>query len=133
MLECRPDPHVLRETMANNALNWATTIGRKRDDLLIAQLCIGMRFADDYHKEKGGGSAMAEHLYKVVEIIGTSSESFEKAAAAAVEAAAQHLKDLRIAEVVSLDMQVADGKVAAYRAKVKLSFKYHPEMHGLGA
>ena len=76
---------------------------------------------------------MAEHLYKVVELIGSSNESFEKAAAAAVEAAALHLKDLRIAEVVSLDMQVTDGKVSSYRAKVKLSFKYHPEVHGLGA
>jgi flavin-binding protein dodecin len=78
-------------------------------------------------------SAVAEHLYKVIEVIGSSSESFEKAAAMAVEAAAQHLKDLRIAEVVSLDMQVAEGKIVSYRAKVKLSFRYHPEMHGLGA
>jgi flavin-binding protein dodecin len=74
---------------------------------------------------------MAEHLYKVVELVGSSSESFEKAAAAAVEAAAAHLKDLRIAEIVSMDMQVSEGKVVAYRAKVKLSFKYHPEMHQL--
>jgi flavin-binding protein dodecin len=80
-----------------------------------------------------GERAMAEHLYKVVELIGSSNESFEKAAAAAVETAAAHLKDLRIAEIVSLDMQVSEGKVVAYRAKVKLSFKYHPEMHGLGA
>lgn len=74
---------------------------------------------------------MAEHLYKVVEIIGTSSESFEKAASSAVEAAGKHLKDLRIAEVVALDLQVAEGKVVAYRTKLKLSFKYHPEMHSL--
>jgi flavin-binding protein dodecin len=73
---------------------------------------------------------MAEHLYKVIEIIGSSSESFEKAAAAAVESAGAHLKDLRIAEVTSLDMQVHEGKVASYRAKVKVSFKYHPELHG---
>ncbi len=76
---------------------------------------------------------MNEHLYKVIEIIGSSSESFEKAAKAAVEAAATHLKDLRVAEVVSMDMQVAEGKVVSYRAKVKLSFKYHPEMHRLEA
>jgi flavin-binding protein dodecin len=76
---------------------------------------------------------MAEHLYKVVEIVGSSSESFEKAAKVAVEAAGAHLKDLRIAEVVSLDMQVAEGKVVAYRTRIKLSFKYHPEMHSLGA
>jgi flavin-binding protein dodecin len=76
---------------------------------------------------------MAEHLYKVIEIIGSSNESFEKAAAGAVEAAAAHLKDVRIAEIVSLDMQVSEGKVVAYRAKVKVSFKYHPEFHGSGA
>lgn len=76
---------------------------------------------------------MAEHLYKVIELIGSSSESFEKAASAAVEAAGHHLKDLRIAEIAALDMQVTDGKVTSYRAKVKLSFKYHPEEHGLGA
>jgi flavin-binding protein dodecin len=76
---------------------------------------------------------MSEHLYKVIEMIGSSSDSFEKAAAAAVEASAEHLKDLRIAEIVSFDMQVAEGKVVSYRAKVKLSFKYHPEMHRLGA
>jgi flavin-binding protein dodecin len=76
---------------------------------------------------------MSEHLYKVVELVGSSSESFEKAATSAVEAAAKHLKDLRIAEIVSMDMQVSEGKVVAYRAKVKLSFKYHPEMHNLGA
>ena len=73
---------------------------------------------------------MAEHLYKVIEIIGSSPDSFERAAAAAIEAASEHLKDLRIAEVTSLDIQVQDGKVAAYRAKVKVTFKYHPEMHG---
>jgi flavin-binding protein dodecin len=73
---------------------------------------------------------MADHVYKVIEIIGSSPESFEKAASAAIEAAGSHLKDLRIAEVTSLDMQVHEGKVAAYRAKVKVSFKYHPEIQG---
>ena len=63
-------------------------------------------------------------VYKVVELVGTSTESWEKAAAAAVELAAQSLRDLRIAEVVDLDMQIDDGKVVAYRAKVKVSFKY---------
>jgi flavin-binding protein dodecin len=67
---------------------------------------------------------MAESVYKVIELVGTSSESWEKAAAAAVEAAAQSLRDLRIAEVVELDMQLEDGKVLAYRTKVKVSFKY---------
>jgi flavin-binding protein dodecin len=67
---------------------------------------------------------MAESVYKVVELVGTSSESWEKAAAAAIKQAAKSLRDLRIAEVVQLDVQLADGKVQAYRAKVKLSFKY---------
>ena len=67
---------------------------------------------------------MAESVYKVVELIGTSTESWEKAATAAVATAAKSLKDLRIAEVVDLDMQLEDGKVSAYRAKVKVSFKF---------
>jgi flavin-binding protein dodecin len=70
---------------------------------------------------------MSESVYKVIELIGTSTESWEKAAAAAVETAAKSLRDLRIAEVVQLDMHVEDGKVSAYRAKVKVSFKYHTE------
>ena len=67
---------------------------------------------------------MAESVYKVVELVGTSRESWEKAAAAAVERAGQNLRDLRIAEIAQLDMQVKDGKVDTYRAKVKVSFKY---------
>ena len=67
---------------------------------------------------------MAESVYKVIEIVGTSPDSWEKAAAAAVERAGKHLRELRIAEVVEMDMQVADGKVSAYRIKLKLSFKY---------
>lgn len=67
---------------------------------------------------------MAESVYKVVELVGTSTESWEKAAAAAVARASKSLRELRIAEVSELDMQIADGKVAAYRAKVKVSFKY---------
>jgi flavin-binding protein dodecin len=70
---------------------------------------------------------MSESVYKVIELVGSSTESWEKAAAAAVETAAQSLRDLRIAEVVQLDVQIEDGKVHAYRAKVKLSFKYHAE------
>jgi flavin-binding protein dodecin len=68
---------------------------------------------------------MADSVYKVIELVGTSTESWEKAAAAAVKMAAGSLRDLRIAEVVELDMQLEEGNVAAYRAKVKLSFKYH--------
>ncbi len=67
---------------------------------------------------------MAESVYKVIELVGTSSESWEKAAAAAVERAAQSLRDLRIAEIVEMDMQIEDGKVHTYRTKVKVSFKY---------
>ncbi len=67
---------------------------------------------------------MAESVYKVIELVGTSTESWERAAAVAVERAAQSLRDLRIAEVVQLDMQIEDGKVLAYRAKLKVSFKY---------
>lgn len=70
---------------------------------------------------------MAESVYKVIELVGTSSESWEKAAAAAVQRASKSLRDLRIAEVVQLDMQVKNGKVETYRAKVKLSFKYEGE------
>jgi len=69
-------------------------------------------------------AVMAESVYTVVELIGASTESWEKAAAAAVKQASQSLRDLRVAEVVELDMQLEDGKVIAYRAKVKVSFKY---------
>ena len=67
---------------------------------------------------------MAESVYRVTELVGTSPESWEKAAAAAVETAAQTLRDLRIAEIVELDLQLEDGRVRAYRARVKISFKY---------
>ena len=67
---------------------------------------------------------MAESVYKVIELVGTSTESWEKAATAAVKRAAKTLRDLRVAEVSQLDMQLKDGKVESYRAKVKVSFKY---------
>ncbi len=67
---------------------------------------------------------MTESVYKVIELVGTSSESWEEAAANAVERAAKTLRDLRIAEVVDMDMQIESGKVIAYRTKVKVSFKY---------
>jgi dodecin len=67
---------------------------------------------------------MAESVYKVIELVGTSTESWEKAATAAVERAAQTLRDLRVAEVVEQDLVIEDGKVRAYRAKVNVSFKY---------
>jgi len=67
---------------------------------------------------------MAESVYKVVELVGTSTESWEKAATAAVERAALSLRDLRVAEISELDLQLKDGKVENFRAKVKVSFKY---------
>ena len=67
---------------------------------------------------------MADSVYKVIELIGSSTESWDKAAAAAVETAAKTLRDLRIAEVVEMDMQIEGGKVVSYRTKVKVSFKY---------
>ncbi|MCH7715582.1 MAG: dodecin domain-containing protein [Gemmatimonadetes bacterium] len=67
---------------------------------------------------------MAESVYKVIELVGTSTESWEKAAAAAIERAGQSLRDLRIAEVSELDLQLKDGKIQSYRARVKVSFKF---------
>ena len=68
---------------------------------------------------------MPDSVYKVITLVGTSTESWEKAAAKAVETASKTLKDLRIAEVEELDMQIEEGKIISYRAKVRLSFKYH--------
>ena len=70
---------------------------------------------------------MPESVYKVIELVGTSTESWEKAAAAAVKRAGKTLRDLRVAEVSQLDMQLNDGKIESYRAKVKVSFKYEGE------
>ena len=66
---------------------------------------------------------MAESVYKIIELVGTSTESWEKAAAAAIARASQSLRDLRIAEISELDMQLDDGKIESYRAKVRVSFK----------
>ena len=66
-----------------------------------------------------------DSVYKIIELVGTSPVSWEKAAAAAVARAAEHLRDLRIAEVIQQDMHLKDGKVETYRVKLKLSFKYH--------
>ncbi|MGO8779884.1 MAG: dodecin family protein [Rhodomicrobium sp.] len=70
---------------------------------------------------------MAESVYKIIELVGTSPDSWEKAAAAAVERASKSLRDMRVAEVAELDMVISDGKVEAYRAKVKVSFKYEDD------
>ena len=72
---------------------------------------------------------MPDSVYKIIELVGTSTESWEDAARKAVERAGSRLEDLRVAEVVTLDMRLEDNKVVAYRAKVNVSFKYHPEHH----
>jgi flavin-binding protein dodecin len=74
-------------------------------------------------QRKEGG--VADSVYKVIELIGTSTESWGKAAEAAVERASKTIRDLRIAEVVEMDMQLEEGKVARYRTKIRVSFKYH--------
>jgi flavin-binding protein dodecin len=67
---------------------------------------------------------MADSVYKIIELVGTSSDSWEKAAAVAVSRASESLRDLRIAEVEKLDLVIEDGKVTGYRTKLKVSFKY---------
>jgi flavin-binding protein dodecin len=67
---------------------------------------------------------MAESVYKIIELVGTSTDSWEKAARAAVDRAAETLRELRVAEVVEQDVTISDGKVEAFRVKLKLSFKY---------
>jgi flavin-binding protein dodecin len=70
---------------------------------------------------------MADSVYKIIELVGTSGSSWDDAAKNAVETASKTLKDLRIAEVTKLDLKIENGKLAAYRARVKLSFKYEKE------
>jgi flavin-binding protein dodecin len=66
-------------------------------------------------------------VYKIIEVVGTSTDSWEKAAQEAIETTSKSLRDLRIAEVVKLDVQMEEGKIKAYRAKLKVSFKYHTD------
>ncbi len=73
---------------------------------------------------------MEESVYRVIEVIGTSSESWEQAAKNAVEMAARSVEDLRVAEVIAMDLHLENGKVLAYRTKLRVSFKYHPEISG---
>jgi dodecin len=70
---------------------------------------------------------MSDSVYKIIELVGSSTNSWEDAARNAVEAAASTLEDLRVAEIKELDMKVTDGKVSMYRARVRVSFKYHKE------
>jgi flavin-binding protein dodecin len=85
-----------------------------------AQLTAGAG-AETTEDEEG---RVAETVYKVIELVGTSTESWEKAAAAAITRASKSLRDLRVAEISELDIQLKDGKIEHYRAKVKVSFKY---------
>ncbi len=71
---------------------------------------------------------MVDSVYKVIELVGSSSESWEKAAALAIQTASQSLHDLRIAEITQMDVQIENGQVLAYRVKMKVSFKYHPDI-----
>jgi flavin-binding protein dodecin len=73
---------------------------------------------------------MADSVYKVIELVGTSSESWEKAAAAAVNQASKSLRDVRVGEIVQLDVAIENGKIKSYRAKLKLSFKYESKGRG---
>jgi flavin-binding protein dodecin len=86
------------------------------------ELCA--RAAPKAELEGSRRKAMPESVYKVIELIGTSTKSWNEAAKAAVERAAETLRDLRIAEVIAQDVVITDGKVEAYRVKVKVSFKY---------
>ena len=70
---------------------------------------------------------MTENVYKVIELVGTSSESWENATAAAINRASKTLRDLRVAEVVKLDVQLKNGKVEAYRSRISVSFKYESD------
>ena len=74
--------------------------------------------------KKSSSSKSVNSIYKIVEVVGTSTKSWEDATTAAVESASKTLRNLRVAEVVKLDMKVEDGKVVAYRARVSMSFKY---------
>jgi flavin-binding protein dodecin len=78
--------------------------------------------------DASGRGGDVDSVYKVIEVIGTSELSWEDAAKKAVERTAAHLEDLRVAEIAELDMRIEDNKVVAYRAKVKISFKYHEEI-----
>jgi flavin-binding protein dodecin len=71
---------------------------------------------------------MAESVYKIIELVGTSSDSWEKAAKTAVERASKSLRDLRVAEIAEQDLVIENGKVTAYRTRIKVSFKYEDDM-----
>ena len=84
----------------------------------------GARLCAERFPASDGSLTMADSVYKIIELVGTSTESWEKAASAAIDRASQSLRDLRIAEVSELDLQLEGGQVVAYRVKVKVSFKF---------
>ena len=127
---CHQYPPVIRtEPTGSKFVTWGEFIEaryladyRRRRGALVPQTMGGLISG----KLHGRVTSMAESVYKVIELVGTSEESWEKAAAAAVRQASGTLRDLRIAEVVELDLQIEDGQVKTYRAKVKVSFKLRP-------
>jgi CBS domain-containing protein/flavin-binding protein dodecin len=90
------------------------------DQLEMGRLSVGVGSDHKYSKE----ASMSDSMYKVIELIGSSTESWERAAKSVVEEAAKHLRELRVAEVAEQDLVIENGKVVAYRTKVKVSFKY---------
>jgi flavin-binding protein dodecin len=101
--------------------------GFRREDYIDRRVIEGDLFPQPWSVVRRW-CQVAGSVYKVVELIGTSTESWEEAARAAVEAAAQSLEDIRIAEVVKLDMRLNDNKVVEFRTKMMVSFKYHKEL-----
>ncbi len=87
-------------------------------------MAVGGRSASGRVERPNREGDMASSVYKIIELVGTSPDSWEKAATAAVERAGKSLRDMRVAEVSELDMQIKDGKVEGFRAKVKVSFRY---------
>jgi flavin-binding protein dodecin len=119
----------LRQDLAHRAtrrFDVPVTTVTSADETLPSTLARATRASKDA-SPPGKRVAMAESVYKIIELVGTSTESWEKAAAAAVTKASQTLRDLRVAEVAELDLVIDDGRVSAYRAKIKVSFKYEGE------
>jgi flavin-binding protein dodecin len=86
-----------------------------------------LSISGNHNKTRKGGRAMYKSVYKIIELIGTSKNSWEEAARNAVEMACNSLHDLRVVEIAKLDMHIEDGKVVAYRARVNVSFRYEPK------
>jgi flavin-binding protein dodecin len=105
-----------------------TVVGATGDEALPpAEPVNGTTASHPAASSNGKKVAMGESVYKIIELVGTSTESWEKAAAAAVAKASRTLRDLRVAEIAQLDLVIDNGQVSAYRAKVKVSFKYEGE------